>query len=715
MDIDVVKHPTQVAQILGDEFIPVNPSADLEMVIEQESQTRKTIEGSTHSDEEDMLKEHEKDSSQQVMNTIEGGKAAQDILPLKVLRPNSPSVQILTPHAHKEIDNPEDDKESLLDEDPEFNASRSPSDGSSPAKSLLRKSSLTFASLPAREPLTTNKSIGTRVSRTSHLDQSKTTTINSTSYLGRYTGGKSLGGSRQPELADEADQHDAMELDEKERPKVTREESDRDGRMAKLHNKSSTQRLHERINALGKSQPVRPTKSIPSHAPLTTQPSYPELAKSQEESQAVEQVSLTTMEMDPMMIDEDDDDWIKPPLDQNSLGHKKSASTSTLVSPTKITSRQEVSPKKPISVSNPGVCSMIERNAIAITSTTPTGTPSIRVHIDGPLSASKSKLQSIMKSARGLFTSSAGVSAQAKMETLTPSSIRTRGQAQASSIKKALGSKPLPPQSNADSYSHLPTNSYASVMGSPSRKEEGRRTRGSTEREEKKREKEARERRRLDEELERAREKERQKAATFKEEQTKVIAAKAQMANHCEAIVQPIAQSPTRKSPRLVEKRNESCQLVETPEAPLKADSSRDIIHPMAPPPPRTNAHQSQPQKQKELRRPTKPAKEVGIKPKPQPVAIKVGTLSWGFPLTNAALSMNIQEPLPSNQSRQANLVKKASSNSLQASVSNGASKTTVASNSAKPKALLAAERKKEQVMATTFSLLTYILIVRVG
>lgn len=37
-----------------------------------------------------------------------------------------------------------------------------------------------------------------------------------------------------------------------------------------------------------------------------------------------------------------------------------------------------------------------------------------------PISASKSKLQSIMKTARSLFTSSAGVSAQAKMETLTP-------------------------------------------------------------------------------------------------------------------------------------------------------------------------------------------------------------------------------------------------------------------------------------------------------
>lgn len=47
---------------------------------------------------------------------------------------------------------------------------RSNSDGSSPIRPMVRKSSLNFASLPAREPLTGGKSLGGRTSRTSHLD-----------------------------------------------------------------------------------------------------------------------------------------------------------------------------------------------------------------------------------------------------------------------------------------------------------------------------------------------------------------------------------------------------------------------------------------------------------------------------------------------------------------------------------------------------------------
>ncbi|PHH65338.1 hypothetical protein CDD81_2750 [Ophiocordyceps australis] len=68
-----------------------------------------------------------------------------------------------------------------------LNGSRSPSDGSSPIRPVVRKSSLNFASLPAREPLTAGKSFGARVSRTSHIDHL------SMSHYNRPTGGKSLG------------------------------------------------------------------------------------------------------------------------------------------------------------------------------------------------------------------------------------------------------------------------------------------------------------------------------------------------------------------------------------------------------------------------------------------------------------------------------------------------------------------------------------------
>ena len=116
---------------------------------------------------------------------------------------------------------------------------RSPSDNSSPVKPLVRKSSLTFASLPAREPLLAKKSMGNRVSRTSHIDPGKARN----SQMGRFTGGKSLGGSQVTQAADA--HHADVDID-MERPELQREESE----TTKIHNKTSTQRLFERINML---------------------------------------------------------------------------------------------------------------------------------------------------------------------------------------------------------------------------------------------------------------------------------------------------------------------------------------------------------------------------------------------------------------------------------------------------------------------------------
>lgn len=161
-------------------------------------------------------------------------------------------------------------------EDP-IDESQSPSQGSSPVKPLVRKSSLTFAALPAREPLTTKKSMGARVSRTSHIDQAKGA-LNRGSFLGRFTNGKSLGATKNVEVDPSTNvaHVDAMDIDgEENRPAMDRKESDGDSKMTKLHNKSSTQRLHDKISMLGKSQAARPTKSIP--AAMATHPLYPEL------------------------------------------------------------------------------------------------------------------------------------------------------------------------------------------------------------------------------------------------------------------------------------------------------------------------------------------------------------------------------------------------------------------------------------------------------
>jgi len=206
--------------------------------------------------------------------------------------PASPEVEHNDTLIHHDIDDQMD-----MDDDV-----RSPSDNSSPVKPLVRKSSLTFASLPAREPLLPKKSMGNRVSRISHIDQSKARN----SQMGRFTGGKSLGGSQ---LAHPAEIQHADDSDvDMERPELQREESE----TTKVHNKTSTQRLFERINMLkqqneapkrisqnitsAQSQPQEPTQAKEEVAPVqTSQPAYPSLPAPE-----------------PAQEDDDDDDWISP-------------------------------------------------------------------------------------------------------------------------------------------------------------------------------------------------------------------------------------------------------------------------------------------------------------------------------------------------------------------------------------------------------------------
>ena len=599
-----------------------------------------------------------------------------------------------------------------LDEDLAVDESRSPSQGSSPARPLVRKSSLTFAALPAREPLTTKKSIGARTSRTSHLDLSKTRG----SFLGRFTGGKSLGASRQPELGHEDEINNEMDIDV-EKPALLREESDGDSKMAQLHNKSSTQRLHDRINMLGKSQPARPTKSI-STAAAVIGLSYPELPNPEPQAEMLQHSSLLPSKTAaaPISKDEDDDDWIQPPHVQpnasnrpqlcksisadvmedirgketiggQDFGQSRNAepatkglsplrnaqaqgtrssrqwtstagSVSQSMSPAKATER--AAPKALDGTAALGLDSPTPTNP----STTPLGSPSSRRYVDGPLSASKSKLQSIMKTARGLFSSSAGVSAQAKMETLSPLLTRSRRETQDPSTNNALGSK-----------------ATEDGLTKPVINTDIRKTRSSTEKEERRKESEAREGRRREEELGKAR----------KKESPKVVPQKLMPPQGHPVEAAQLQTKQTRQSPR-------KTQTHEGPRA--HSDVVEDDLpsHPMGPPASYASTQQPQLQKPSSMRRPVKPAKDIAPKPKPQPVAIRVGTLSQRIPLSNAALSSNLQESLPQSQPKQPAAGRKPSNASLQTSASNSSLKSSATSVAPKPKALLAAERKKEQV-----------------
>ena len=786
MDIDEVhtvitpSSGTQVAPEAKQDVSP-NPPAKSQTHKSGHSEDRSPTEKSFHSAKEDITNREIPPSAPNAATRNDEGHLVSTkyvaVLPQQRVD-KSPSPHHITTHSpiqkhpvHEIMEIDGNHHESMLEEDHDIDGSHTPSQGSSPAKPLIRKVSLTFASLPPRPPLATKRSIGGRESRTSHLDQSKPNIINRGSFLGRYTGGKSQGSLRKPETETTEDEgkDDEMDVDDAEMPIPAREESDGDTKISRLHNQSSTQRLHDRINMLGKAQPARPTKSI-STTFAVPQPSYPELPISTvEEPRFSEQAfsetafSDTSNNFEIHAIDDDDDDWIQPPTfhanglerperpqlfkstsadvmeqirGKDSIGgkdfglipherntakppsplrqlvkqdcqsngsrHSKSASTSALSPPLKNGKDVEARHQKTISVSNPALASVPGIGHPLHHANPVIGSPSTKRYADGPLSASKSKLQSIMKTARGLFTSSAGVSAQAKMETLSPHSMRTRGQAHESRMMETLNNEPGPLEVTEHLYPELhrsqqPNSATTEYSKSPSKPAESRKTRSSTEKEEKKRDKEAKQRQRADEHLDRAREKERQRIAVQKVGQAPISLAK-NVENpdlgDAASLTTEQSSKPTRQSPR---------RLQNQPEAKKGLDTREDMsdmggpAQPMGPPLPYPQVQASQIQKPKDLRRPIKPAKEIAPKPKPQPVAIRVG-FPQRIPLTNAALSSSLQESLPPPLPKQPGVAKKASNASLQTSVSNSSQKSSVTSATSKPKALLAAERKKEQV-----------------
>lgn len=775
MDVDEVAAITQVVVSLPSTQEVEEGSTSPKLPLNtneatQNSERQRTTEGSFHSALEEINKKEfskelpdlpgEEDMAVDSNNPAESTKTPHQSDPSTLLDPNPsdpPALVEVVAVSEDAMDLGGMENESLLEENPSIDASHSSSAESSPAKPLVRKSSLTFAALPAREPLTTKKSIGAQVSGTSHFEQSRAT-MNRGSFLGRFTGGKSIGSLRQPDIV-HATSDDEMDIDKTEKHALAREESDGETKITKLHNKSSTQRLHEKINMLGKSQPARLTKSIPAAA-ILTQPNYPDLAAFDSVVATTSQISTETKVVS-IPSNDDDDDWIQPP--QTDPGELKRPQLPKSISvdvmedirgkrnisdqqfgignydrdPVKESSplRQNVIPDPQCSeriYSQPALAytpksplktaaqSLLETAAAPTstlepetshggftkTSTTPTSTPSPKRYVDGPLSASKSKLQSIMKTARGLFTSSAGISAQAKMETMSPHSTRKRGRDQAPIENENPSAKPartLEDRMLADSHCKKQTKAAAfeQCTSTLARSDEGRKTRSSTEKEVKRKEGEARERERIESELEQSREtEERNVVAQNRDLRSTNLTDVSQHAEVEETkITNHMKQNkPIRQSPRRAQNQQKPMKADGHMEnQPNEADNSQKT-HLMAPP---LNPHQqpSHIQRPKEPRRPVKPAKEAAPKPKPQPVAIRVGTLSQRIPLTNAAISSTLQDSLPpAPPPKQSGPVKKPSTASLQSSVSNNSLKSSVTTNAPKPKALLAAERKKEQV-----------------
>ncbi|KAK3353661.1 hypothetical protein B0T25DRAFT_454263 [Lasiosphaeria hispida] len=508
------------------------------------------------------------------------GQHAKSSSPLK----SSPLKQVYSgqqqhrgfPEPIKELNNVVEAEHEDEDDDDDDEL-RSPSDNSSPIRGpLVRKSSLNFASLPAREPLTTNKSLGgPRASMLNQLEQTRA------SYYNRHTGGKSLGGPNRHDSDD--DDNDEMDVDD-EAP--TNEEVT--SKIA-AHNKTYTQRLQDQISMLGKAQPNghRLSKVLPN-----SQPPQQPASQSHAQNSQVQPVPETQRAFSPMpkyvatpgaFPEDDDDDWIAPPNKAPAVasprpelpkshstdvmehfagkltvggseftfpksrptspgkapmvperttstpGHAKSASVPYLptVGPF-ATNGDDVSLKKTVSVSNPALPTVTEDGSAA----TPSKSSS-RAFRDSPLKQVKNKLSSILKSSKGLLASSAAISAEGKSSMLSPSTSRLGYHIGASVDSFRTAENVLYP----DLSQHVGSSSRPT---SPTRSNSTRRTRASTEREKKelkeKKKEEVETKRMVEqmEKLEKAREKEREKARVFSQEQEKVAAMEKRIAAHKE-------------------------------------------------------------------------------------------------------------------------------------------------------------------------------------
>ncbi|KAF7165282.1 hypothetical protein CNMCM5623_009504 [Aspergillus felis] len=569
-----------------------------------------------------------------------------------------------------------------------------PSDNSTPERPPIRKSSLSFASLPAREPLLKKSLGGPRISRTSHIDIARVNNAAGPSSFGRQTGGH-----RNTAVDEEPALDEDMDIDEGRRGAQQQDdiEAEADATASKAHTKSSTQRLHEKISMLGKLQPSRPTKSIPSVSGLSSaHVAYPELPAASAKSEMLNQEAREPSAPEPMAID--GDDWIKP-IESPQKAHalrspKMEVKVKESMNETSRAYSEKASAPRTQNRSDTDAARAINRNVTESTreksstpaysspqrpthhksasvsntrhhaSTTPVGSPAAERH-DGPLSASKLKLQSIMRSAKGLFTNTGSVTAAARLEASSPDELglHSYNRASGNTARETQDRRPI-------------------QISSPVPRQEGRRTRSSTEREEKRKQKELEDRRREEEQAEKARVEERQKAL-----QLKIAQERARMEEEERNALPSAAAAPASSTKAQPLQRHQSREPEPSHETVSRAPSRMSV---------------SQQQPKQNDRRPVKPTREVLQKPKPQPVSIRVGSaLSRQIPLASTSMASSGPEPsasiaAPPSASKPPTLKKKASNSSLHTASSNSSFKSSVSSQSQR-KVQLANERKREQ------------------
>ncbi|KAK6606227.1 inner centromere protein [Botrytis cinerea] len=564
------------------------------------------------------------------------------------------------------------DEDEQMDDIPD---AQSASDGSSPIRPIFRKSSLNFASLPARD--LSKKSLGHRTSRTSHY--------------GRPTGGKSLGNVKE-DLANKNE--DEMDVDEGVES-TGREESEAETLLARIHNKTSTQRLQDQISKLGQSQPTtRPASKslvggiIPSRQSIqATQPPTPQHKEkasppSKDKSFATQEKSIfsprptisknhTADVMESVRgketvsgsefnvpDNEDEGKQTSPIRDTNVRGLTKSISTSFISSPKRAAGSQ--SPNKLISVSNPN----LPINAIDEDSTTPPKSPP-RTLRGSPLKVAKDKFSSILKSGKTLFASSAAASAEAKIETLS-SSTRIY-QNNVPSFEDVLQNENNDAEVSYPKMDMRFNDSFPNRIQSPV-KATTRKTRASTEKEEKRKEeaareareaKEAREAQKMNDQLEKARMKVKEDARVYHQEQERAAAMQRELISRKEQekqakTSQVEAPKTTRSSPRRTKAQLEAEAIASTASsANTSSGKDTDMTDAPAsmPPPsiPRPKSQIGRPQ----AKRPLRPVKDAAPKAKAPATVIRVDTGSsrgQQYHPSNTTLAATLEQSLQSSQ-----------------------------------------------------------------
>jgi len=619
--------------------------------------------------------------------------------------------------------------------------SGSTSDGSSPIRPLPRKSSLTFATLPARQPMVHKSIGGHQTTRTSYIGQ------NRNSYYNRPTGGKSLGRARH-DLTDDENEDADMEDATTHGTKTTMQDT------ASAHNKTQTQRLQDQINMLGqaKQNASRPQKS--STEVVTAQPVQTSVPLPQSVPQAKPRSPLkkpTTPGAFPEDDDEEeeDDDWLDPPASPteagkalsprpalpkfhsadvmegvagketaggdafayrardesqpppvppkptNPHGHHKSASVSVIPQTYGRAEREETYQlKKTISASSTNLGVVMEDGRPA----TPSRSPA-RSFKDSPMKSVKKTLGSLFGRAKELAASSEAISAKSKASLLSSSSKLALHATPSTESLWRLG-KDL--QMYPDLSKHVGDSD--SLAPSSPKRAETHRTRASLEREraeEKRKEKEAKEARREAEQmakLDKAREQEREKVRVFNKEQERMAAMEEQLALQKQAAEMTISQAPAA-TPSQPSKVTRSSPRRAKPQ--IDGEETRDVdmadVPGSMPPPSVSRAAAPTPApRNREIKRPMRPD---AAKTRQQPTVIRVNTGSQHSQMypSNNSLATGLYDTLstgpqshPESKIGQPSVQHKNSIQSL-------GSSTSSAATTGKAKVLSAAAKKKEQ------------------